>query len=113
LVDLLLLLQAHARHVLFKPRLLLLLRLLLLVLRASRPVKLAERDAAVLILRCHPLPLLDGRDVGLSEGLEGIRDRRRRIRAVRVIVKDVDEAYGDQARAAQSADGLGDDPFLV
>lgn len=108
-----LLLEAHALHALLEALLPLLLWALRPLRRPPGPVKLAKRDAAVLVLGRHSLPLLHRRHVGSLQRLERVGHGGWRIGAVRAVVEDVNEANGDQAGPAQSPDGLGDDPFSI
>lgn len=71
-------------------------------------LELAEGDAAVLVLGGHLLPLLDAGDASLLEGVAGVDNG-----AVGGHVSNFDKRDGDQAGAAEPADGLGNEPLGV
>jgi hypothetical protein len=93
------LLQTHALHALFDA---------LLAGRAGGAVKLAQRDAAVLVLGRHLLPFLNPGHSCSFHSILGVVYCR-----VRRHVPNLDKRHGNETRSTKPTDRLGDKPLGV
>lgn len=93
------LLQAHSLHTLLHA---------LLATTAATDLELAERDATVLIVGRHFLPLFHLGDTCPADGFLGVRDR-----SIRGHITNLNKRHRNQTRTAQTADGLGNKPLGV
>lgn len=92
-------LQAHSLHALLHA---------LLATTTATDLELAERDAAVLIIGRHLLPLLHLGDACPADSLLGVRDG-----SIRGHITNLNKRHRNQTRAAETADGLGNKPLGV